>query len=63
MRLTAGIEKLGIPAGSLAVVLAIYTSPREGYEVEVVDDTGETLFQGVVGRGDLEIVKRSSPNG
>ena len=47
VRLTDGLPDQGLPPGTQATVLDVYTDPP-GYEIEVVDDDGETLFLGGV---------------
>ena len=37
-----------VRAGSIAVVLDVYSSPRLAYEIEVVDTDGSTRFLGSV---------------
>jgi hypothetical protein len=47
VRLRHGLPEEGLPAGTEAVVLDVYDEPP-GYEIEVVDDQGRTLYWGSV---------------
>ena len=46
VRLKYGLPDEGIPPGTLATVLDVYEQPTSGYEIEVVDDEGRTIFWG-----------------
>jgi len=51
VRLRFGLPEYAIPPGSDAAVLAVYPA---GYEIEVTDDQGRTLYLGGAVDGDLE---------
>ena len=55
VRLAEGLPDEGLPPGTQATVLEVYTDPP-GYEVEVVDDNGETLFLGSVEPDQVEAI-------
>jgi hypothetical protein len=46
--LPAGLPQFGVPPGSRAVVIEIHQDPYEAFEIEVVDDNGQTLYSGAV---------------
>lgn len=54
VRLPRGIPDHGIPAGSIATILDVYEEPSLGYEIEVSDDSGRSLFAGGISAADVE---------
>ncbi len=57
VRIPAGIPERSVPAGCLATILDVYTAPIPGYEIEVVDTSGRTLFVGGVEASQVELVE------
>lgn len=51
VRLKFGLPEYAIPAGSGAAVLEVYP---EGYEIEVTDAHGDTLYLGSAAEDELE---------
>ncbi|MBM6403576.1 DUF4926 domain-containing protein [Phycicoccus sp. CSK15P-2] len=46
--LPAGLPQFGVSPGSRAVVIEIHEDPYEAFEIEVVDENGQTLYSGAV---------------
>jgi hypothetical protein len=55
VRLKFGLPDHGITPGTLAAVLDVYDEPTPGYEIEVVDGEGRTLFWGSVKPDQVEL--------
>lgn len=53
--LPAGLPQFGVAPGSQAVVLEIYQDPYEAFEIEVVDENGQTLYSGAVETACVEL--------
>ena len=53
VRLKFGRPEFAIPPGSDAAVLGVYPA---GYEIEVTDDQGRTLYLGSAAHDELELV-------
>ena len=56
VRLKYGLPEEGLPAGTEAVVLDVYDKPVPGYEIEVSDESGLTVFLGGVRADEVEVV-------
>ena len=48
VRLVVDLEDGTVPAGSLACVVDVWTSPCLGYGIEVFDEHNKTIFVGAV---------------
>jgi hypothetical protein len=56
VRLKDGLPEEGLPPGTLAAVVEVYEVPTPGYEIEVVDDSGQTRYLGSVRPDQVEPV-------
>jgi hypothetical protein len=54
VRLKYGLREAGIPPDSVATVVDVYEGPTPGYEIEIVDSNGRTLFLGSVTPDQIE---------
>lgn len=48
VRIPLGLPADGVRPGARAVILDIYETPSPAYEVEVLDEDGNTVFTGAV---------------
>ncbi|MEV4758008.1 DUF4926 domain-containing protein [Micromonospora sp. NPDC049559] len=46
--LTVGLPDEGLPAGSVGTIVHVFDQPRRAYEVEFVDEDGETIATAAV---------------
>jgi Domain of unknown function (DUF4926) len=46
VRLVRGVPEVGLPPGTVAVILEVSDVPDPHYEIEVADGDGRTLYQG-----------------
>lgn len=59
VRTTVSVPALGLAAGCRGVVVDVYTEPHPGYEVEFIDDDGDTI--GCLSMKPSDVVLDASP--
>lgn len=45
VRLKVDLPKHGLSMGAVGAIVAVFNTPEEAYEVEFVDDAGQTVAQ------------------
>lgn len=56
VRILKPLSEEGIQVGAIGVIIAIFESPDEAYEVEFSDEEGQSLAQVVLQRKDFDVV-------